>query len=348
MSSGQGLREITIAFIGDNDAAAGLGNEEVRTGNTDISVQITLSQHPACLVNQLSGLRQGTSRRQIIVQAAEVRLNLLLIKMHRRCDDMAGGLPAELDDILAQIGLNGLDTSFLKKIIEADLLGYHRFSLGDHSGIQPAADRQDGPAGLLGGRTPVHLAAAFNHLCFVAFQVEVEVSKRMILDGSGLIAQPVELRKARGRLAAFTDKAAAHMPHGLLQQGIFQGSAGIFREGVRGRLHHHPLRCFSALFSGSPIAGTSCWPASTSATWRTAIAEPRRWSLPAIFIRQPRSPASRSSAPLSSMFSTFFVTIESDICGYLTQKVPPKPQQASVSAISASFRPCMPASSLRG
>ena len=47
--------------------------------------------------------------------------------------------------------------------------------------------------------------------------------------------------------------------------------------------------------SARPIGGSDSSPAKTSATWRTAMAEPWRPSLPAMFIRQPRSPANKSS-----------------------------------------------------
>ena len=42
-------------------------------------------------------------------------------------------------------------------------------------------------------------------------------------------------------------------------------------------------------------------PASTSATWRDFVARPSRFSLPAMFIRQPRSPASSVPAPVAAI-----------------------------------------------
>src|SRR3546814_7326953 len=78
------------------------------------------------------------------------------------------------------------------------------------------------------------------------------------------------------------------------------------------------------------------------------MAEPRRCSLPAMFIRQPRSPASRVSAPLARMKSALAVTILLEISGYFTQKVPPKPQQTSASVISVSSTPGMDCSRRRG
>ena len=50
----------------------------------------------------------------------------------------------------------------------------------------------------------------------------------------------------------------------------------------------------------SPIGATSLvMPASTSATWRTFTDEPSRFSRPAMFKRQPISPASKVPAPVA-------------------------------------------------
>ena len=89
-------------------------------------------------------------------------------------------------------------------------------------------------------------------------------------------------------------------------------------------------------------------PASTSATWRTCTALPSRCSLPAMFIRQPRSPASSVSAPVAAMSADLSPTMAFEISGYFTQKVPPKPQQTSASGSSRSVRPCTEPSSRRG
>ena len=75
---------------------------------------------------------------------------------------------------------------------------------------------------------------------------------------------------------------------------------------------------------------------------------PWRCSLPAMFIRQPRSPASSVSAPLRLDLAAFSLTIASESSPYLTAKVPPKPQQISLSSSSTSLRPSTLASNWRG
>ena len=59
-----------------------------------------------------------------------------------------------------------------------------------------------------------------------------------------------------------------------------------------------------------------------------------------MFIRQPRSPASTSvGAGRLDRRAALSSTILVEISGYLTQNVPPKPQQTSASGSSASSRP---------
>src|SRR5690349_18237595 len=125
-----------------------------------------------------------------------------------------------------------------------------------------------------------------------------------------------------GRLPAPLGEADLQLGERILQVGIDQRRVRIVLEVVGGRLHQPRP-------SGSPMAAASPMPASTSATWRTRTALPSRCSLPAMFIRQPRSPASSVSAPEAAMSVVLSPTMALEISGYFTQKVPPKPQQTS-------------------
>src|SRR6266481_4396473 len=67
-----------------------------------------------------------------------------------------------------------------------------------------------------------------------------------------------------------------------------------------------------------------------------------------MFMRQPRSPAISMPAPLAATLAAFLATIAFEMSGYLTQKVPPKPQHTSGSRISVSVSPRTVPSSRRG
>src|SRR5262249_7945483 len=147
----------------------------------------------------------------------------------------------------------------------------------------------------------------------------------------------LELRQVRHGAGAIDNEGVVHAGERLLQVGVHQRHMGVLLELEGGRLVHQPLR-------PSPMAGPSAIPARTSATWRDFTRAPRRASLPAMFSRHPRSPA--SSVPPSlpparvfSMSAALSVTMLSEISGYLMQKVPPKPQQTSAPGSSFSSSP---------
>src|SRR5258706_9380025 len=67
-----------------------------------------------------------------------------------------------------------------------------------------------------------------------------------------------------------------------------------------------------------------------------------------MFMRQPRSTPVSTSAFVSTARSAFWVTIAFEMSGYLIEKVPPKPQQTSLSFISTKVIPSKLFKSFRG
>ena len=61
--------------------------------------------------------------------------HLIAVQMHRRGDDVAGMLLAELDDVLAQIGFHRADVVGFEERIQADFLADHALALGDEPGV---------------------------------------------------------------------------------------------------------------------------------------------------------------------------------------------------------------------
>ena len=154
-----------------------------------------------------------------------------------------------------------------------------------------SAKLEDDPARFLRVLGVMHVAAAFATLPLIGFEVEVEMGERVVLDVAGAVAQGLELRQPLGGFGA-PDGEVARMDERALQTRVGQRVVGVLLELRRGRDRAHRSRPFWA----SPIAGPSAMPARTSATWRALTGDPSRWSLPAMFIRQPRSPASTVSA----------------------------------------------------
>ncbi len=234
----------------------------------------------------------------------------------------------------------GVTPLLLEEIVEADLLGDHRLALGDGLRVHPAADVEHEPARLHGICRPMHMAASLRHLLLIGFEVEIEIVEHMVLDCPCAVAQVVELRQVRRRLGALVDEVDLHMAHGLLQLRIVKRAGGVFLEGGGGDLDHlfafpdcrnvdHPRQHFrhvAHLDARCPRA-SACRPCSSGSQDRPPAASRRRVSL---------------------IVAVLSMTMELEMSGYLTQNVPPKPQQTSAPFISASSSPATVPSSLRG
>ena len=122
------------------------------------------------------------------VVLAEIRLDLILVEMHRRRNDVARRLAPQLNDIFAKIGLHRLDARIAERLVDGDLLGDHRLALGHRFRIVFLADFEDRLAGLLGRLAPVHMATGRDHLVLPGNEIKVEVGKRVVLDVAGLVA----------------------------------------------------------------------------------------------------------------------------------------------------------------
>ena len=119
-----------------------------------------------------------------------------------------GRLVAQLNDVLAKVGLDRLDSRPLERMIEADLLGDHRLALGDAFRAHRLAEVDDDLARFLGVLSVVDFAAARADLLLVGLEIKVEVGERMILDRPGAVAQRLELGQPCGRSRAPVDEIA--------------------------------------------------------------------------------------------------------------------------------------------
>src|SRR6266446_857853 len=261
--------------------------------------------------------------------------------MDRRRNQVARRLVTQLDDVFAEIGFDRGDAVLFEILVEPDLLGDHRLALGDDLGVDRAADLQYRGASFVRRSRPMDPAARGEDIRFVELEIEVEMLEGVILDRLADVAQRLELGEPCDGEAAALGKTGAHQRQRTLQIVVREAGAGVRLEGATGSEH--------GSYRAAPIGGTSpVMPASTSATWRTSTRRPRRWSLPAMFSRQPRSPASTASAPVPAMSASLSLTILSEMSGYLMQKVPPKPQHTSAPGSSLRLSPPTDASSRRG
>ena len=151
--------------------------------------------------------------------------------------------------------------------VELHLLGDHGLALGYRLGAGLLAEREDDLPGLLRRQAPVDGPTRRRHLLFIALQVVVEMGKRVVLYGARLVAQRLELRQALRGLHPLDLKAALETRQRGLQIGVLQPGARVGDEAAAGRLHPSaPFGDPQRPRAGSPMAGRSSMPASTSAT----------------------------------------------------------------------------------
>ncbi len=109
----------------------------------------------------VADLGEIAAGRQMRVDAAEVRVDLALGQVHGGRDDMARALAPELDDVFAEIGLDGRYAGLFERAVEVDLLGNHRLALGNGLRLQAAAEPRTMPRASSACRGPMDLAALF-------------------------------------------------------------------------------------------------------------------------------------------------------------------------------------------
>ena len=230
---GEGVAEVAVAFVGHDDRRARLRDEEVRPGDPDVGAEEVAPQHLARPGDQLRVPKAGRAEAKGSVVLREEVADLLAGLVDRGGDDVARGLARELDDVLAEVGLDDLEVRFLECLVEGDLLPHHGLALGHGAGARPPTDVDDAGSCLGRVRRPVHLPARGGDLRLEALEVEVEVREGVLLDASGRLAEGLELGQGVDRLSPVADEALAGAVEGEAQPLVGEGEAGPVRKAVR-------------------------------------------------------------------------------------------------------------------
>ena len=196
--------------------------------------------------------------------------------MDGRGDDVRRRLVGQLDDVLAEVGLDDLDAGGFEGAVEVHLLGGHRLRLDDEAHAFGPGDADDRPADLFGPGGPVHGHAQRFELGLEPVEPAVEVGEHLPADPGRLPAQLDEGRVGAGHLAAQA-QLGRHVAERPLQLGVGDGRSGPVgqpRVAGQGRLHDSPS-------------------ARSSATWMGSGPLPVRRRRPARWRRQPESQATR-------------------------------------------------------
>ena len=171
------------------------------------------------------------------MRAPEIRFHLLLRQMDDRRHDMARRLVADLQDVLAEVGLHHLEPGLLQMGIERDLLGDHRLALGDDAGVGLPTDAGDDLARFSRCRRPMDVRAFRRGLRLVLFEIDVEVGERVIANVAAHLAQGLELGQSRASRGTLRDETGRKPGEGPLQLRVIQRLAHVGFEQRCGWLH---------------------------------------------------------------------------------------------------------------
>ena len=180
-----------VALVGDDRDRAGLGHQEVAARDAEVGAEKMPAQHLARLARERLGVGQA---RAVVVLGEQVR-DLLLVLVDRRRDDVRRRLLRQLDDVLAQVGLDRRDAGSLERLVQPRLLRHHRFRLDRF--LQPVAgadlEHMAADFGLV--LRPQHGGAVARRLLLEAQQPGIEVGQPAVAD-----------RRARARAALRTPR----------------------------------------------------------------------------------------------------------------------------------------------
>ena len=107
--------------------------------------------------------------------------------MQRRRHQVRRRLVGQLDDVLAQVGLENLNPLRLQHVIEPKFLGHHRLALGHRSNVVGARDLRHDGVGLRCVHREMHPPAGRSHVLLQHLQVVVQVPDGMFLDPTRLL-----------------------------------------------------------------------------------------------------------------------------------------------------------------
>ncbi len=179
-----------VALVLDEAEGPRLGHGEVHAGEARVGMQELLAQHLAGhgreLVHILGVLR-------ILDLLAELPGDLVLVLVDGRHDDVARRLAVQLDDVFAQVGLQGFDVLGFEEGVEVHLLGDHALALDQGLGALGLEEAQDQLIGLFAGLGPVDLDAVLRAAGLQLLQQLRQAEEAAGTDGRAQVAQVLEV-----------------------------------------------------------------------------------------------------------------------------------------------------------
>lgn len=227
VDAGRGRDETAVALIRHQRHRAGLGADEIGPADAHICLQKAGAQGlPG------RGLQSGDVEIEGCVQVFVKELgHIFQPPVHRRRDDVAGVIPGQLHDVLAQVGFQHLQAGPFQHFVDLDLFAQHRLALHHPAHVVLPGDVHDDFARLLGIARPMHLAVVGLGVPLEGQQMLVQVGDGVGAQAAGVVAQGLAVGQGGKR----PPPPGHEMGHGpaqrLLQGRILQGNGRALVEG---------------------------------------------------------------------------------------------------------------------
>ena len=135
----QRLREVAVAFVGDDDRRAGLRDEEIRAGDAEVRRSgISGAESLARFREELHRLREIAIDRQMRVHATESASTCSFVRCTAGPMICEGISPRSCTIYSPRSVSTATMPAAFERIVQRDLLGDHRFALSDRLGAAGA------------------------------------------------------------------------------------------------------------------------------------------------------------------------------------------------------------------
>ncbi|OPZ80298.1 MAG: hypothetical protein BWY77_01144 [bacterium ADurb.Bin431] len=229
--------EKAVGFVFDHAKAPFAGHGEIDPGDPHVGAEEFLAQAGAGDLEQGIGILGIGHTEFFMKDLADVDAG----EMEGRRSEVGGDLVEELDDILAEVGLQGLDVVGTEKVVEIEFLGGQGLGLDHALHLLFAHELEDDGARLLRIPRPVDHDAVLLAVLLKELEIAVEVVEGLLFGLVGLVAELLPPGELFHLVGALFEGGLGRLVDRLAQPAIRQGFVEI-GFGVDGGGVHHSLQ----------------------------------------------------------------------------------------------------------
>ena len=140
---------------------------------------------------------------------------------------MRRGFSGQLNDVFAQVSLNGRNAFGFQSSIQMNLLGRHALALDDQARAVFAGQFANDGVGFRSIARPMNLRAEFFSVRREFFQVSIKLKQRFVFDGPGLRTQLFPVAETARRLEPALAEQRRRMAQSAPQLHVIERCARV-------------------------------------------------------------------------------------------------------------------------